>query len=235
MRSSAPSGPRPVGHGRGQGRVPSQTLSWQTGSSNNPIVMSVNDSTDPWTDKTSKCWPLEEHHYAEVFAVCASFETDDPPLWSALLSPSARTAALRENRRHLPKLPRRHALCPKQQTPFINASGCLNPELGQLGDDDAYRPCQARMTSYRRDGASSRAHTKKNRRNRSGQTRRFHQDQDQVKRHSGNQHTSDYHGGVPPSPASSAPAVTPGMRLGANHNPSGQPNARQPGTFRTGN
>ena len=32
-RSSAPSGPRPAGHGRGQGRVPSQTPSWQTGSS----------------------------------------------------------------------------------------------------------------------------------------------------------------------------------------------------------
>ena len=145
MRSSAPSGPRPAGHGRGQDRGPSQT-SWQMGSSNNPIVVSVFDPVDPWTDNTSKCWPLEEHHYAEVFAVCASFETDDPPLWSALLSPSARTAALRENRRHLPKLPRRHALCPKQQTPFINASGCLNPELGQLGDDDAYRRWQARMT-----------------------------------------------------------------------------------------
>ena len=70
--------------------------------------------------------------------------------------------------------------------PFINASGCLNPELGQRGDDDAYRRWQARMTSHRRDGTSSRAHTKKNRRNRSGQTRGFHQDQDQVNSHSGN-------------------------------------------------
>ena len=60
------------------------------------MVMSVNDPTDPWTDNTYKCWPLEEHHYAEVFAVCASLRTDDPPLWSALLSPSARAAALRE-------------------------------------------------------------------------------------------------------------------------------------------
>ena len=65
------------------------------------------------------------------------------------------------------------------------------------------------MTSYRRDETSSRAHAKKNRRNRSGQTRGFHQDQDQVNSHSGipgNQYTSDYHGDVPPSPASSAPA-----------------------------
>ena len=98
VRSSVPSGPRPAGHGRGQGRVPFQTPSWQTASSNNPNVISVKDLTDPWTGHTSKCWPLEEHHYAEVFAVCASFKTDDPPLWSALLSPSARAAALREKR-----------------------------------------------------------------------------------------------------------------------------------------
>ena len=64
------------------------------------MVTSVNDPTDPWTDNTSKCWPLEERHYAEVFAVCASFRTDEPPLWSARLSPSARAAALRENRGH---------------------------------------------------------------------------------------------------------------------------------------
>ena len=62
VRSSAPSGPRPAVHGRGQGRVPSQTPSWQMGSSNNPIVMSAIASADPWTDNASKCWPLEEHH-----------------------------------------------------------------------------------------------------------------------------------------------------------------------------
>ena len=200
--------------------------------------MSLIDPGDPWTDNTSKCWPLEEHHYAEVFAVCASFETDGPPLWSALLSRSARAAALRENRGHCLNCHEDTHSFRNCRHPFINASGCLNPELGQLGDDDVYRRWQARMTSYRRDGRSSRAHTKKNRRYRSGQTRGYHQDQDQVNSHSGNPgnpYTSDYHGGVSPSPASSAPAVAPGMRLGADHNPSGNPNARQPGTFRTGN
>ena len=44
--SSAPSGAGPAGHGRIQGRVPSQTPSWQMGSSNNPIVMSVIDPAD---------------------------------------------------------------------------------------------------------------------------------------------------------------------------------------------
>ena len=52
-RSSAPSGPRPAVHGRGQGRVPSQSPSWQTGSSHNPIDMLITDPTDPWLDKMS--------------------------------------------------------------------------------------------------------------------------------------------------------------------------------------
>ena len=94
------------------------------------------------------------------------------------------------------------------------------------------------MTSYRRDGKSSRAHAKKNRRNRSGQTRGYHQDQGQVNSHSGhpgNPYASGHHGGVPPSPASSAPAAAPGMRLGAAHNQSENPNACQPGTFRIEN
>ena len=62
--------------------------------------MSVTDSTDPWLDKMPDCWPLGEHHYANYFPVSASFKTDDPPLWSGLLTPSARAAALRENRGH---------------------------------------------------------------------------------------------------------------------------------------
>ena len=238
VRSSAPSGPWPAGHGRGQGRVPSQTPSWQTGSYNNPLVMSVNDPTYPWTDDTFKCWPLEEHHYAEVFAVCASFKTDDHPLWSALLSPSARAAALRENRGHCLNCHEDTHSFRNCRYPFIDPSGCLNPELVQRGDDDDYRRWQARMTSYRRDGTFSRAHTKKNRHNRLGQTRGFRQDEDQVNSHSGNpgnRYTSDDHGGAQPSPVSSAPATAPGMRLGAGHNPSGNPNARQPGSFRTGN
>ena len=58
--------------------------------------MSINDPTDPWLNQASNFWPLEEQHYAEVFTVSASFSTDDPPLWSGLLSPSACVTALRE-------------------------------------------------------------------------------------------------------------------------------------------
>ena len=156
--------------------MPSQTPQWHSGSSNNPVVMSVNDPTDPWTDHTFKCWPLEEHHYAEVFAVCASFKTDDPPLWNALLSPSARAAALQKNGGNCLNCHEDTHSFRNCKHPFINASSCLNPELGQLGDDDCYRRWQAFMTSYRRDGKSYRAHSKKNRRNRSRQTRGYHQD-----------------------------------------------------------
>ena len=120
-----PSGSRPAGHGRGQGRVPSQTPSWQTASSHNPVVMSINDRNDPWLDQTSNCWPLEEQHYAEVFAVSASFKTDDPPLWSGLLSPSARAGALRDNRGHC--LNCHEDSFRNCRHHFINASGCLNP------------------------------------------------------------------------------------------------------------
>ena len=119
------------------------------GSSNNPIVMPVTDHTDPWADKTSRCWTLEEHHYAEVFAVCASFTTDDLPLWSALLSPSARGATLRENRGHSLNGHEDTHSFRNCRHPFVNASAHLNPELGQLDNDDDYRSWQARMYSYR--------------------------------------------------------------------------------------
>ena len=185
-RSSAPSGPRPAVHGRGQGRVLSQSPSWQTGSSHNPIVMPNVASTDPWLDKMSNCWPLEEQHYAEFFAVSASFKTDDPPLWSGLLTPSARAAALRENRGHCLNCHEDTHSLRNCRHPFINASGCLNPELGQLGDDDVFRRWQARMVSYRRDGRSSRSQTyNKNRRNRSNQSRGYPRDQGQTNSHSG--------------------------------------------------
>ena len=60
--SSAPSAPRPAGNGRGQGRTPSQSPTWQTGSRNHPVVLNVtNDSVhnDTWLDTSSNCWPLE--------------------------------------------------------------------------------------------------------------------------------------------------------------------------------
>ena len=180
-RSSAPLGPRPADHGRGQDRVPSQSLSLQTGSSHHPIVMPIDASSHPWLDHASNCWPLKEHHCAEVFAVSGSFKTDYPPLWSGLISPSTHADALRENRGLCLNCHEDNHSFKHRRHPFINASGCLNPELGQLGDDDAYRRWQARMVCYRREGKSSRPNNhKKNCRRHSGQSRGYHQDQDQV-------------------------------------------------------
>ena len=167
--------------------MPSQSPSWQTGSSHNPIVMSITDHTDPWLDKMSNCWPLEEQHYAEFFAVSASFKTDDPPLWSGPLTPSARAAALRANRGHCLNCHEDTHSFRNCRHPFFNASDCLNPELGQLGDDDVFQRWQARMVSYRRDGRSCRSQNyNNNRRNRSIQSLGYHQDQGQTNSHSGN-------------------------------------------------
>ena len=135
-------------HWRGQGRVSSQSPSWQTDSSHNAIVMPIADSTDPWLDKMSNCWPLEEQHYADVFAASDSLKIDDPLLWIGLFTPSARVAALRENRCHCLNCHEdSHSLRICRHL-FINASGCLNPELGQLGKNDVFRRWQARMVSY---------------------------------------------------------------------------------------
>ena len=217
-RSSAPLGPRLADHRRGQGRVLSQSLWWQRGSGHHPTVMPIDDSSDPWLDQTSNCWPLAKHHYAEVFAVGASFKTDDPPLWSGLLSPLTRADVLRENRGLCLNCHEDNHSFKHCRHYFINASRCLNAELGQLGDDDAYRRPQARMIYYRRDGKSSRLNNhKKNRHHHSGQSRGYHQDQGQKNCHDDNTYPSNHHGGIPPSPASSAPAPAPEMRFEAAH------------------
>ena len=83
VRSSAPSRPRSAGNGRGQGRTPSQSPAWQTGSRNNPIVMkiskSIPDCTDPWLGTSSNCWSPNEHHFAKVFDLCSSIQNGDNP------------------------------------------------------------------------------------------------------------------------------------------------------------
>ena len=89
------------------------------------------------------------------------------------------------------------------------------------------------MVCYRRDDKSSRPN-KKNRRHLSGQSRGYHQDQGQVNCHNDITYTLDHHGGIPRSPASSAPVPVPQMRFGTAHNPGGNTHARQPCTFCTG-
>ena len=133
VRSSAPSTFRPAGNGRGQGWTTSQSPAWQTWARNSPLDINVDksipDCTDPWLDTSSNCWPLDEHHHAEVLY------PDQRP--SFVEWPTY--AALRENRGH--RLPRRRALTQTLYTLFHQRERLfVNPDLGQLGDDgDAYR------------------------------------------------------------------------------------------------
>ena len=91
------------------------------------------------------------------------------------------------------------------------------------------------MVCYRRDDKSSRPNIhKKIRRHLSGQSRGYHQDEGKINCHNDTTYTSDHHGGILRSPASSAPAPAPRVRFGAAHNPGENTLARQPGTFRNG-
>ena len=74
-------GPGPPIMGAARAKCCPSRFSWQTGSSHHSTFVPIDDPFDPWLDHTSNCWPLKEHHYADVFAVKASFKTDDHPLF----------------------------------------------------------------------------------------------------------------------------------------------------------
>ena len=98
-RVSAPSGPPPAAPGRRQGRATLQTSAWATGSPRNPVIMNISrDPTDSWVSSSYSLWPLAHCH--EVCTVIDTFSTDDPTLWSSLLSPTARAAAFCDNQGH---------------------------------------------------------------------------------------------------------------------------------------
>ena len=146
----------------------------------------------------------------------------------------------------LPELPRRHTFTQNCRHPFINASWCLNPDPEQLGDDgEAYRRLQARMIRYRQEDKPSLSTTRKIIKTiaaaavtRTGNTRTKASETitttAATHREQGDQQSgSGHHGGVPPSPASCVVAPASGIHYGASHNPNGNPNSRQPGSFRT--
>ena len=137
--------------------------------------------------------------------------------------------------------------------PFINASGCINPELGHRRDNGtAYGRWQKRVLHYRRGNKAGGPRTSscKGRRHWSGRQRGEGQSHNSNSGHnlqdarSGfSQQGSDggygkntkssavtVHQSVPPSPASTTNA--PIVRLSPSNN--SNPNAGQLGTFRTG-
>ena len=109
------------------------------GSRNTPLGMNGNpflsDCLDLRLDTSSNRWPLDEHHYADVYAVCMSIQTDDPPLWSGLSSSSTRTVALSENRGHGLNCHEDSHSLKMCRHPLQTLNGALNPDFGTLGDN----------------------------------------------------------------------------------------------------
>ena len=82
--------------------------------------------------------------------------TNDPPLWSALRTASARADILRSYSGQLWNPPPQREDMP---TSFTNTTGVLSPNLGRLGDGGyGFKQWQQRMRSYRR-GQNGRQHS----------------------------------------------------------------------------
>ena len=252
------------------------------GSSRNPVVMSVAHAdhydSDPFSHNYNH-WPTDPSDWETVFQVSESFQNNDPSLWTPLVTPEERAQAFRDNKGRCLNCHGTNRSFKHCVNAFINVSGCLNPQLGQLGDNgDAYRRWQQRMRSHRRrdhsvGGGNTRSSSTSDRRRNSSR----HNDNSRNRNnHGGNTHApsrnysrnngqGDYqHGpphnngntaplqlgqdarntgtapqsltvyqpnnGTPPAPASAG--GTPSVRHGGSNN--GNPNARQPGVFRSG-
>ena len=247
-------------HTRPTGR--SAVLQGSSGSSRNPLVMHVAPSArspDPFLSSEAE-WSANSTDWDEVFQVSEYFNTPDIPLWTPLTNPSERRQVVRDNAGRCLNCHGIDHSFRNCAEPFINASGCINPQLGQLGDNgETYRRWQRRMLSYRRPNhvggentrSSPYSHRRKgpsrryenNRRNKSGYSNSHlsHHCAPQQFQH-GN--TGGTRGGGPATnsltifqpqqgvpPAPSSGTHAPGMRYGSN--PNTNPNGRQPGTFRS--
>ena len=119
--SSPPSSASPL-----QTRSRNQT---QQGTQSNPFVMNVTSpqtASDPDPFTMNYChWPLD--HFDEVCMVSITFTTSDPPLWSPLLTASARAKALRSYNGLCLNCGSRDHGVKTCQNPFINSTGVLNP------------------------------------------------------------------------------------------------------------
>ena len=218
------------------------------GTAGQPIVMNVSAIThDPFTLCYS-AWPLDPDHWEEVYAVSASFATDDPPLWTPLVTHADRRQAFASFRGVCLNCGEQRHNMRQCEQPFTNSSGLLNPELGQLNDNgDAFRRWQRRMQSYRRGNNLRSASTQPQHRNSRGsghQGDRRRQDSHQIAPHysqdarQGSRHQTNAPLALPaPSTASTSTALvsapSPAMRYGPTHAANTNPNARQPGTFTT--
>ena len=95
----------------------------------NPFVMNVTSlqtasDPDPFTINYYQ-WPIE--HFDEAYMVSTTFSTSDPPLWSPLLTASARAKTLCSYSGQCLYCGGRDSSVRTCQNPFINSTGVLNP------------------------------------------------------------------------------------------------------------
>lgn len=117
-----------------------------------PVVTNVSPTgPDPFT-ACYNAWPLNPDHWEEVFSVSRSFNTEDPPLWTPLVTEADRRQAFAAFTGMCLNCGQKNHHNMRQCTlPFTNSTGLLNPELGELHDNgDAFHRWQRRMQSYRR-------------------------------------------------------------------------------------
>ena len=156
-------------------------------------------------------------------------------LWTPLLTEDARRNACVQYRGRCCNCGcTDHSLrwCP---LPFKNVFSLLNPEFATLDPDGSmFEMWKRKMRNWRRKGPQ---------RKHPGNGKRHTSDNAPVRsHHSGHPPAPPGNAAeappassatAPPAPAPSAPAPAAAtMRFGATHNPNGNPNARQPGTFR---
>ena len=161
---------------RSNNRASTPSSQWASGSSQNPVVLPVRD-TDPFS-RNYNSWPASQADWSDVYTVTSGFRnTDDPFLWTPLLTQEERSRAFRENRNRCLNCSGEDHSMKHCVLPFKNTSGLLNAELGNLNDDSAaFRRWQGRMRSYRRKSSDGRhdSQGRRNQRSSSSSQRRNH-------------------------------------------------------------
>ena len=126
-----------------------------SGSSRNPTVINVAPSarfSDPFLSSAAEL-PADPPDSDEVFEVCESLATPDIPLWTPTTNPDKDAQVFRHYKGRCLNCHGMNQLLQNCAQPFINAinSGCIIPQLGQLGDNGkTYRRCQRSMQTYHR-------------------------------------------------------------------------------------
>ena len=113
-------------------------------SSRNPVGMSVAHADhydcDPFSHNYHH-WPTDPPDWeTAVFQVFGSFQNNDPRLWTPLTTPEERAQAFRGYKGRCLNCHGTDHSFKHCVNAFTSVSGCLNPQLGQPGDNgDAHR------------------------------------------------------------------------------------------------